>query len=393
MSRGGARDLLGLFVRAQRAQLFVYLVLALGTALSVFVVCWLLSLRQGFIQTAGATGRADQMLVLRRGASNEVESYVDYESVMRIEKHPMVDRDAQGRALASAEIYAIAEVRSVGQSALSVSVRGLGQAGIALRPEFRIVRGRAFAPGAREVVVGSSIARVLGGVDVGSELRLRDRAWLVVGVFDSGGEVYESEVWTDVSTLANAFGQGGLQSMTVRISDPARRAAFAEAVRTDPSLNHVAMGEREYFSRNAVDFSATLSTLAWIIGAVMVLSACVASANSMLYLTQLRRYQIGVLRSIGFRSSDILRAVLAEGALLTCIGAALGWLAAWVVLDGRSVNTLNMQTLSQLAFRYSVDWHQAVVAAVVAGLAAVLGGFWPARRATREATVKLLVEE
>lgn len=385
--------LLRLFVRSQVSRPSMYLVLAIGMSLSVFVLCWLLSLRHGFDEVTGSSGRQDQMLVLRRGAANEVESYLGFDHVARVMDSGLLDRDAEGEPLASAEIYAVTDLPNVAGDPMSVSVRGIGKKGLALRPSMRITEGKLFTPGCRELIVGSNIGRALGNVPVGSELSIRGKTWRVVGVFDSGGEAYGSELWTDASALGNSFQQSGFQSMTVRITSPDKRAQFAQAIQDDKVLNHVAVGEPDYFAGNAQDFSRTLSMISWMLGLVMMLAACVSAANSMLHLVQQRRYDIGVLRSLGFRSGDIFRAVLLEGTLLTCTGSLLGWLAAYLALDGRSVNTLNMQTLSQIAFQYAVDWQQALVAIAMAAIAAVGGGLWPAWRAARDSTVSLLSQE
>lgn len=391
---GQTAYLLRLFVRAQWSRPSMYLVLTVGMALSVFVLCWLLSLRDGFDEVTRSTGRQDQMLVLRRGASNEVESYLGFEHVSRILDSGQLERDAAGEPLASAEIYAVTDLPNAAGDPMSVSVRGVGAMGFALRPSLRIIEGRRFTPARREVVVGSDIARALGNVSVGGELSIRGRAWRVVGKFDSDGQAYGSELWADASALGNAFQQSGFQSMTVRIpGPPAKREQFMRFVQDDPMLNHVALGEPLYFAENGRDFSRTLAIVSWMLGLVMVLAACVSAANSMLHLVQARRYDIGVLRSFGFRSADIFRAVLLEGALLTCTGSLLGWLAAYWALDGRSVNMLNMQTLSQVAFHYAVGWQQAFVAIAIAAIAAFAGGFWPARRAARDSTVALLSQE
>ena len=85
------------------------------------------------------------------------------------------------------------------------------------------MEGRRFSPGVREVIVGRRAARQFEGLEVGSRIAFRDSDWTVVGIFTSGGDVHESEIWADAEVAASAFRRTGFQSVTARLVDGSHR--------------------------------------------------------------------------------------------------------------------------------------------------------------------------
>ena len=92
--------------------------------------------------------------------------------------------------------------RKDGTGEVNVSVRGMMPDGLELRPNVKLVEGRWFTPGQREVVVGRNIHSRFSGTNVGDTLDFGKGKWTVVGVFDSGGTAYDSEIWGDVNQMA-----------------------------------------------------------------------------------------------------------------------------------------------------------------------------------------------
>jgi putative ABC transport system permease protein len=99
--------------------------------------------------------------------------------------------------------------------------------------------------------------------------------------------------------------------------------------------------------------------------------------------------EIGTMRALGFRRRSILAAFLAESLLLGCLGGAMGLFFA-SFMQFITVSTVNFQTFSELAFKFSLTWRiilQAMAFSLVMGL---IGGMLPALRASRMKIVDAL---
>src|SRR4029453_16875127 len=130
----------------------------------------------------------------------------------------------------------------------NVPFRGVQRAAFAIRDEARLIEGRRFEPGIREVIVGRKAAAQFAGLTVGSRIAFRDSDWTVVGIFESGGDVHESEIWADAEVAMSAFRRTGYQSVTARLADGSDTglAAFRDSVSRDPRFSLTVLRDPEH---------------------------------------------------------------------------------------------------------------------------------------------------
>src|SRR5918995_6321489 len=102
--------------------------------------------------------------------------------------------------LGASLMIVITEVPRKGDtSGANVTLRGVEPNGFTLRPEVKLVAGRRFRPGLRELMVGDGAYTQFAGLDIGQRLRFRGSDWEIVGRFRSG-DAHDSELWTDLGT-------------------------------------------------------------------------------------------------------------------------------------------------------------------------------------------------
>ncbi|MFN8178918.1 MAG: ABC transporter permease [bacterium] len=358
---------------------------ALGIAMVVFIFTSMLAFVQGFRGALATTGRRDNAIVLRAGATTEIESYVTREDAAMIRGLPEVAHDAAGQPLATSDLVVVISrpKRGAPEAPANVTVRGVSAAAFAVRPSVRVVEGRSFAPGLSEVIVGKSLARRIADTNVGDRIRFAGREWNVVGIFEAGGSAYESEIWGDAELLIPAFDWLGFQSVTLRLADPGAFAAFQQRLEKDPQLEVQVVREPDYFTRQSRQVVSLLRTLSVFIGIVMSVGAVFGALNTMYAAVGSRTREIGTLLALGFSPGAVLRSFLVESLCIAGLGGGVGVLLALVASHGRSTGTTNWQSFSELTFR--VDVTPGVIAAglVFAVLMGVAGGLWPARRAAR----------
>ena len=355
-----------------RSNLPVYAVLSVGVALSVFVLAWLLALRQGFVDTFAASGRPDHAMVLSNAATSEVASFIRIDHAMALAQHGAIARAPDGKALASPELFSLSYLELEPGALVSVSLRGLSPLGASLRSQLRIVQGRMFVPGARELLVGHSLLGRLPALGMGQEIELRGVRWKIVGSFKTG-DASQSEFWGDVHSVQNAFGQRGFQSILARFNSPADFERFQADVRRDTSLNAKVLSERDYYMKNSTTFPRAIGLIALLVGGVMACAAAVNASNSMLYLMDRRRQMMAVVLAIGFSPATVFVTMLVEASIVAGAGALVGWTAAYLVFDGQPVSTFNMQSYELVAFNYSIGWVQAQVGLALGVLAVLVG--------------------
>ena len=360
------------------------LVAVTGVAGVVVVFVAVLSIAEGFRAALAGAGSPDTAIVMRGGSDTELSSVLPLESTRVIRDAPGVRRSAEG-AVASAELFVVVDVpkRSTGTPA-NVPLRGVEPAAFGVRDEVRIVEGRTFRPGTNEIIVGRSAAAQFAGIDLGSTQRWGESAWEVVGIFEAGGTIAESEIWCDARVLQPAYRRGdSFQSVYAKLESADAFDAFKDALTTDPRLDVMVEREEDYYIGQTEAVTAIITGIAGVIAFLMGIGAVFGAINTMYTAVASRTREIATLRALGFSSGPVVISVMAESVALAVAGGVLGGLLAYAGFNGYQTATLNWQTFSQVAFAFRVTpalLVQGIVWAVVMGF---FGGLFPALRAAR----------
>ena len=366
-----------------------------GMALVVFVFAAVLMLEAGLRQTLVATGSADNVLAIRKGAATEVQSGIAREQAALIESLPQVARGADGAPRVSKEVVVLNSLPkrnadgSASATRSNVPIRGVPPVGLALRPQVQLVQGRMFRPGASEIVVGASVARQFAGVELGQSLSFAQRQWQVVGIFDAGRTAFDSEIWGDAEQLSQAFRRTGYSSVIAQLDSPQAFEALLAAVEADPRLTVEIKRERQFYEDQSRALSNFLRFLGLTLSVVFSLGAIIGAAITMYAAVATRTGEIGTLRALGFARRSILAAFLLESLLLAALGGLVGLVAA-SFLQAITISTTNFQSFSELAFSFALT--PGIVAGSIGFALAMglVGGFLPAVKASRMRIVEAL---
>jgi ABC-type antimicrobial peptide transport system permease subunit len=354
-----------------------------GMALVVFVFAAVQMLDTGLRQTLVATGQPENILVTRRAAGTEISSSVDRSQASIVEAQPEVAIGGNGERLVSKEVVILITLpkRETGQ-ATNVTTRGIGAAGFALRPQVRITGGRAFRAGSSEVIVGTSLAERFDGASIGDVMRFGGREWRVVGVFDSGGAAFDSEVWGDADQLMQAFRRSAYSSVVARLVNASANEAMRTRLEGDPRLTLDIKPERVFYEEQSQALSKFISYLGLTLSIIFSIGAMIGAMITMYAAVANRVGEIGTLRALGFRRSAVLGAFLFESILLGAIGGVAG-IALASVMQLVQISTLNWQSFAELAFTFTLTARIAIGSFLFAIVMGIVGGFLPAVRAAR----------
>jgi len=362
------------------------LVVVIGIAGVVGVLVSVLAMAEGFRHTLASTGRPNRVILLRAGSDAEMSSGIGRDQIPLIASLPAIARDASDRPLASAELVVMVDLPRRGQTdPNNVPFRGIQPSALSIRDEVRIVNGRPFARGVREVIVGRKAAQQFEGLEVGSRIAFRDSDWQVVGIFTSGGDVHESEIWADVEVAQSAFRRLGFQSVTATLADAtdAGLAALEASVKRDRRFSLAILREPAYYAKQAGVLSRLISVLGYTVAAFMAVGATFGALNCMYSAIASRQVEIATLRAIGFGGAPVVVSVMIEALVLALLGGAVGGTLAYVYCDGATLSTLNFNTFSQVAFDFRVTPRLLAQGFVWALLIGAVGGLLPAVRAAR----------
>jgi putative ABC transport system permease protein len=357
-------------------------VAVLGIAGVVVVFIGVLSMAHGFRRAMTAGGDPSTAVVLRAGTTSETASMLELETVRVIKDAPGIVRyGAQSEASAEFVMVVSHPHATTGRS-MNVSLRGVEPAAFRVRREIEIVEGRRFQPGRRELIVGRAARRHLADLTTGRSVEWGGQSWAIVGVFEGDGGSVESEVWCDVEMLQQTFRRGqAFQAVYATLESPEDFEVLRAALAADPRLEVDVRPESEYYAEQSRSLTSLITTAGVFIAVLMGAGATFAAVNTMYTAVASRTREIATLRAMGFGRTAMVCSVLAEAFALAFAGGVIGALAAWLILDGYEVSTLNFQSMSQVAFAFAVTpalIMEGMVSAVGMGLA---GAIWPAWRA------------
>ena len=364
-----------------------------GMALVVFVFAAVLMMAAGLQKTLVETGSDDNVVVFRKGSTSEVMSGIDRTQASIVEMLPQVAVGENGRRLVAKEVVVLIALPKRGTGMTSshsnVVVRGVQEASIPLRPQVKLVAGRMFRMGSSEIIVGNSIAKGFVGVGLQGTLTWGQRKWTVVGIFDAGNTGFSSEIWGDVDQVMQAFRRPVYSSLIFKLRDPSLFPAAKTAVEKDPRLTLEAKQETRYYLDQSEMMAKFLRILGLSLTIIFSIGAIIGAMITMYSAVANRIGEIGTMRALGFRRRSILAAFLAESLLLGIIGGLAGLFFA-SFMQFITVSTVNFQTFSELAFKFTLTVRIVLQAMAFALIMGLIGGMLPALRASRMKIVEAL---
>src|ERR1700730_4312955 len=363
---------------------------ALGIALTVTTAIFLMALLAGLQRAFVRSGDAKNVLVLRKGSEAELQSGFDHTLFATMTALPGIAKDSHGQPMASGEwVVVIVLPRKDGTGEVNVTVRGMMPDGLELRPSVKLVDGRWFQTGQREVVVSKSLRQRFSHANLGDSMEFGKGSWKVVGVFDAGGSAYESEVWGDVNQMASDFDrQGGFSSAYLRATDPIAADALKNRVSDDQRLKLEGVLETDYYAKQTSS-GGPIKVIGIVVAFIMAIGSIFAAMNSMYAAVAYRGREIATLRVIGFSKPSILTSFVLESLLLSLLGALVGILLM-LPLNGMTTGTSNNLPFSEIVFSLRMTVPVVVTAVGFALIMGLFGGIAPAWHAARRDIVVAL---
>ena len=356
----------------------------IGVALVVFVFAAVLMMARGLQRAMIDTGSDDNAIILRKSANSEISSIIDRDQAAIASALPEVAKTPDGKPLVTHETVVIINLEYVDKVGLAnVTVRGVTQEGFLIRPQVKLVSGRMFSFGSREIIVGASIAKRFKNASIGQTVKFGGDQWTIVGLFEAGGSGFDSEIWGDVEQLGQAFNRPVFSSVTVRLADKDRFPEYAKSFVTDNRLQTLEVKREKQFYEEQSELMATfIRVLGIVVTVIFSFGAMIGAMITMYAAVANRTMEIGTMRALGFRRRSILGAFLLESLFLSVLGGGAGLLLA-AFLQFFSVSMINFGTFTEIAFSFALSPEIVVISLLFSLTMGLVGGFLPAARASR----------
>lgn len=365
---------------------------AVGVALTVAVLLADLALVNGLSEAFESTGSPLNVLVLRKGGTSELNSGATRQQLQDIKFKPGIARNAKNEPVASLEMVTVVVLKDPSNptSLNNITLRGLAQIGIEMR-DIKIVEGRWFAAGQREIVIGAGTAKSSPEARIGNRIKFGKGWWTVVGIMDAGRSAANSEMWGDLNQVASDFNRDNqLSSVLVRAVDEATVPALVNSLNDDQKLNMSARTEREYYA-SQTSSALPIQFLGIFVSIIMAVGSSFAAMNTMYAAVARRSREIGTLRILGFSKGSILLSFFIESVMLSGLGGVLGCLLV-LPLNNVTTSIASFVTFSQISFNFHVSPSIMALGVGFALFMGALGGLFPARMAANKEILTALRE-
>ena len=242
------------------------------------------------------------------------------------------------------------------------------------------------------IVLGSNVARDLGGAEVGDSVKVlvvdrwgedQIRRFTVSGIAKSpGGQGFDYTAVVHIDTLRDMMNrQGETGSFMVKLNDPTKAFEVKEFfLQSFPNDDFLAETIEESAEEQLAGFRSGIAMIN-IIGYFGMMSSAFAIVTIQMMLVNGKIREIGVMRAIGAKRKDILIIFLFQGMIIGAIGAGVGT-AAGLTYTFYAKET-KMSWNNSLALEVSFDWIKITQTALTSFILAIIASLYPSYRATK----------
>lgn len=256
-----------------------------------------------------------------------------------------------------------------------LSVTGMGSDKLSLAG-IESVDGALYSDGSNEVIIGKTASSNLNKT-AGDTLNLFGKDFTITGTFETGSFITDSGVYMSLSTLQNlTSNKNTVSTIAVKINDNANSTEVSKSIETDypNELSTTTAAAMEGRMNSALN---TIDTANWAISLLAIIIGGVGVVNTMVMSVFERTREIGVLKAVGWKEKRILGMILGESVVLTLIAAVVGTIVAVIGV----VALLSVYFGGTIEPSFALDIF--IRAFVVAFVVGIIGGLYPAYRASR----------
>jgi len=344
------------------------LLTVLGVGVGIAAVVMLTGISWGFERSMSAIyqSRGIDLIVVRAGVSDQLSSTLDETQIDTIRAIPGVEQAAP--SLMDAVSFEEANL-------VSVLANGWEPGGLLIKG-LKVIHGRALEQGDTRAVMLGRVLSLNLGKKVGETVSIAGEPFRIIGIYESDSLFESGGLVVPLRELQRMMGREGSVTGFVVVAKPkVDPRALGREIETKLK-GTAAIPARDYVQENIQLRLARAMAGATI--AVALALGSIGLLNTMAMAVFERTGEIGLLRALGWRRTRIIALLMGEAATLGLLGVVAGSLLAVVGMRGMMLSPTSRgfidPNLPPAAF---------AIAALMGALLCVLGGLYPAIRASR----------
>jgi len=218
---------------------------------------------------------------------------------------------------------------------------------------------------------------------MGDKIKVGKQERTIAGIFSSGGNTFEGEIWMDKEDMKLDFDLQNFSMAVVKLTSPSQVNSFVQSIEEDRRLPvEDAIAENDYYS--ALGGTSTfILVMGRVIAFLMALGAIFGGMNTMYTAIAGRTREIGTLRAVGYTEKHVILSFITESLIIALAGGIIGCFLS-IVVNGYSLS------LFEVAFSITIDPSVMLQGIVLSLLIGFFGGLLPARASAKMKVVEAL---
>jgi len=272
-----------------------------------------------------------------------------------------------------------------GSSGNGLSISGIDSSKLNLMGVDNI-NGTIYSNGSKnEIILGKTAAEGLNK-SVGDNITLFGKNFKITGIYETGSFMQDAGAFMPLNTLQNLTSNDGkISTIAVKVTENANVTEVSQHIEDDypNELSTVTAADQAGRINDAL---GAVNTATWAISLLAIVIGGVGVINTMIMSVYERTREIGVLKAVGWRGRRILGMILGESIVLTIMAAIVGTIIGVVGVEVLLSYSATFGTMIKPVF--SLDLF--LRAFGIAFLVGIIGGIYPAYRASRLAPTEAL---
>ena len=234
-----------------------------------------------------------------------------------------------------------------------------------------------------EVILGKTAAKNLNK-SIGDNVTLFGKTFKITGIFETGSFITDRGAYMPLNTLQNlTSNKNEISEVAVKVTDNVNATTVSNSI-TNAYPNKLSTTTAADQADRMNSMLNTINDATWAISLLAIIIGGVGVINTMIMSVYERTREIGVLKAVGWKSRRILGMILGESIVLTLVAGVVGAIIGIVVVEG-GLMFLGSSSLKPV---FTLDLF--IRAFGIALLVGIIGGIYPAYRASRLAPTEAL---
>ena len=248
------------------------------------------------------------------------------------------------------------------------------------------VNGTIYSNGStNEIILGKTAAESLNK-SIGDNITIFDKNFKITGIYETGSFIQDAGAFMPLNTLQNLTSNDGkISTIAVKVTENANVTDVSQSIE-DAYPNELSTVTAADQAGRVNDALGAINTATWAISLLAIVIGGVGVINTMIMSVYERTREIGVLKAVGWKGRRILGMILGESIVLTIIAAIVGTVVGVVGVEVLLSYSSTFGTMIHPVFTLDLFLR----AFGIAFLVGVLGGIYPAYRASKLAPTEAL---